>query len=801
MKLLECYIENFGTISGERIVFTDGLNCIRKDNGEGKTTLSVFLKAMLYGLSDTKKVGIEENERKHYLPWQGGAFGGSLTFVTGGRTYRAERSFSQKPAEDSFRLYDVARGTVCDDLPENLGEALFGIDADGFERTVFLSERALSPKTDNKSIAAKLSDLVGADGDIGVMDDAMKVLENQRKMYFKKGGSGKIAETRAELSSVERQLEELDSIRRTLPEKSRAVNAAAETLAGIEKENATLSEQRAAAAMRQSEAEYAKRYENMRRELARAEERKQELYEFFSGKIPTFREVEEAAYRYERATQMMKAAENTVNNDSDELRFAGATPERAAEARILLREATALEEKIKDERFGGIANPSAPIPTGERLAQLKERALKKAAPLTRTPALATFLTTIIVGIALGIFLHPALLALCGVGAAFLVAGLVVRERENAEHNSLCGELRGIVLALGDATDLQADADVSHTVCTLEALSALRGELSELVSERDAILDELTALLSGFGVIERLDTEAVAELLSDYDGYAERRRIDNARRDREKKDAEIARGLMNEAKSFIGGIRTVTDDPFGEIRTSLSEYTRLLEQTAAGRSELESYRALHGVESVPKDLPSIDELDRRRAELDAKRRVLSEELALLRREYDRAETAISERDAVEARRQELAEQLEREERTLDIVLLTQKYLTEAKDSLTAKYLGRTKSAFEKYMSLIGGVEGEYDMSTDFGIAKREGGTTRAAEYYSRGTKDLFALCSRLALVDALYEADQPPLLLDDPFTSFDDGRLGAAIRLLRRLGEERQIIYFTCSSARSCGKGK
>ena len=35
------------------------------------------------------------------------------------------------------------------------------IDADGFERTVFLSERNLSVKNENKTVSAKLSNLVG----------------------------------------------------------------------------------------------------------------------------------------------------------------------------------------------------------------------------------------------------------------------------------------------------------------------------------------------------------------------------------------------------------------------------------------------------------------------------------------------------------------------------------------------------------------------------------------------------------------------------------------------------------------
>ena len=173
MKLINCYIENFGKISKQKYDFKDGFNCIVGENGSGKTTLATFIKAMLYGLGDTKKASLEENDRKHYLPWQGGTCGGHLTFSAGPKTYRIERSFSAKAADDTYTLYDVTTGKVCYDYL-NPGEELFGIDADGFERTVFLSERALAPKGNNPTVSARLANLVGCDGDIGEIDDTLK---------------------------------------------------------------------------------------------------------------------------------------------------------------------------------------------------------------------------------------------------------------------------------------------------------------------------------------------------------------------------------------------------------------------------------------------------------------------------------------------------------------------------------------------------------------------------------------------------------------------------------------------------
>ena len=96
MRLIKCYIDNFGKLSEKEYTFSEGLNTVRADNGEGKSTLAAFIKAMLFGFTDTKSQKLEENERRKFEPWSGGRFGGSLEFESGGKAYRIERVFSKK---------------------------------------------------------------------------------------------------------------------------------------------------------------------------------------------------------------------------------------------------------------------------------------------------------------------------------------------------------------------------------------------------------------------------------------------------------------------------------------------------------------------------------------------------------------------------------------------------------------------------------------------------------------------------------------------------------------------------------
>ena len=308
MKLLECYIENFGKLSKRRIVFKDGLNCIKEDNGSGKTTLAACIKAMLYGMSDTKRASLEENDRKHYLPWQGGICGGSLTFSAGGKTYRVDRSFGTKAADDTYALYDTATGRISTDFTDGVGEGLFGIDADGFERTVFLSERALTPKSENKSISAKLSDLVGCDGVIGGMDDAMKALEDKRKFYYKKGGSGEIADTRAKLDSVTRRLLELDEIEKSAEQSRDKLKEISDKIQVAKREARILLDQRETALRRAAEVNYERRYRDLKLSVEAAERQRTAVAEIFGEHIPSRAEIDDADFKRIEAKRRVDSA-------------------------------------------------------------------------------------------------------------------------------------------------------------------------------------------------------------------------------------------------------------------------------------------------------------------------------------------------------------------------------------------------------------------------------------------------------------------------------------------------------------
>ncbi len=785
MKLIECYIENFGKICKQKFTFKDGLNCIRRDNGEGKTTLSVFIKVMLFGMGDTKKTSLYENDRRRYLPWQGGVCGGYLIFSIGKRSYRIERTFAAKAADDTFALYDTDTGLICGDFSENLGEELFGIDADGFERTVFLSERNLSAKSENKSISAKLSDLVGTDGDIGVMDEAMKVLEEQRKFYQKRGGSGKISDLRNRITETEIKLGELSRLEAEMAEADAEADKLNAEMRALGEQAAILTAKRTEALLRRSQADSLERYKQIQGELDRLVGRKDELIAFFGGEAPSHAEIDEANLGYLRAKQLADTTEADSRDDEKyaELHAIFGQSAQNLPSPALLR---AARERVKE------AELSADGDEAMRFRELfKKRVPEKCeveAAIAARSAKARH------SVRATIFVAAAVLLAAAIAGGILVTPLFY-----------IGAAAAVALGAFAALKPKAPDEAEQFLLSVCEDLPPRGEQISVLLEMNRLLSSATAearradddnlMLCEFAGHFGCDGEAeIDSLIEKYEKYDSLRLAAGYRSEKRQTALAEAARLAEQSDAFLSRFKTETDAPFAEIRRAINEYTEITAKIVAYRGELENRSLPLSEDGDAKE--TVEQIDGKRRAIEDAREELQRKLGAVLKRRDECELTLMDRDSLTAQSAELKESLADAEAALRTVLLTQKYLTAAKDSITAKYLGKTKESFEKYTRLIGGEEGDFSMDTSFGVSKLDGGASRATDAYSRGVRELYALAARLALTDSLYDGEAPFVIFDDPFCAFDDERIGRALELLQRLGKEKQIIYFTCSSSRA-----
>ena len=177
MIIEACHIAQFGKWKDADFSFSPGKNSFLWDNGYGKTSFIYFFKLMFYGVSGDRKQDLEENERKHYMPFQGASFGGRIVFRIGEKRYRLERSFGLKKSEDSFRLFDEDSGKESKNYSENIGEELFSLDAESFQRVCMISHEDLHFSM-NSRMHAKLGNVAEDQEDMKKFQQVQTILKD-----------------------------------------------------------------------------------------------------------------------------------------------------------------------------------------------------------------------------------------------------------------------------------------------------------------------------------------------------------------------------------------------------------------------------------------------------------------------------------------------------------------------------------------------------------------------------------------------------------------------------------------------
>ncbi|MBR4290107.1 MAG: AAA family ATPase [Oscillospiraceae bacterium] len=207
MKLISLYIENFGGLHHYTLNFETGITTVLEPNGFGKTTLAEFIRAMFYGFPRKSKT-LEKSRRQKYTPWNGGQFGGNLVFEHGGQRYRAERTFGAMPKEDTFALIDLSTNKKTTCFSEELGQEIFGLDADSFERSTYLPQMQAAGTLATASIQAKLTELVENSGEMANFEKAIAALRAKRSALIPyRGNGGSVAETAAAITALQIQLD------------------------------------------------------------------------------------------------------------------------------------------------------------------------------------------------------------------------------------------------------------------------------------------------------------------------------------------------------------------------------------------------------------------------------------------------------------------------------------------------------------------------------------------------------------------------------------------------------------------
>lgn len=240
-------------------------------------------------------------------------------------------------------------------------------------------------------------------------------------------------------------------------------------------------------------------------------------------------------------------------------------------------------------------------------------------------------------------------------------------------------------------------------------------------------------------------------------------------------------LASQVESLLAGTtREALDEQYRKVQRDLAAIEHQLDDPASRSSRLEPLAFQKLQQEVGTLEAATEELRTRKARLEGL--------------VEGMRSAYEEVASVEERLADLQERLRRQQQRLRVLQETRAGLEAARqqtimptgavlEELTSGYLAQvTRGRYTRVRVEEGGLR----FLVHVGGAKE----WAAPEELSRGAQDQCYLAARLALVRVLAQGRRPPVVLDDPFVTFDDEREAAAMAMVAELARDGQVLLFT-----------
>ena len=146
------------------------------------------------------------------------------------------------------------------------------------------------------------------------------------------------------------------------------------------------------------------------------------------------------------------------------------------------------------------------------------------------------------------------------------------------------------------------------------------------------------------------------------------------------------------------------------------------------------------------------------------------------------------------RKRVADRIARLEETYEALTIALDTLSQARSSLQRRFAPRITQRAQEILSAL--TENRYHsltMGEDFSLQAGAGqeDVLHNAIWRSDGTVDQLYLSLRLAVAEEL--TPEAPLVLDDALVRFDDSRMAQALKILKEMAKNKQVICFTCQN--------
>ena len=758
MKLISLYIDNFGKLSDYSFDFSKTLNSLYEENGWGKTTLTVFIKSMLYGLNRT--------ERSLYSPWKNvSSFGGYLILEASGRNYRIERQFStSKSTLDTIRVYDLQSGFPIDKFGSNIGEAILNLNEASFERSVFIPQKDLNEGF-NSDIEAKLANLIGGTDDSQSFEEAIEILSKKAKELKLNSKKGLIVDKKMELAQIEDEIEEVNKRMEGLPILQNQISQINEEIHILNDEKKNINNRIlnfTKSQDKRAKLEVVAKYEE---DIKYTKKLLEENNFVFNGHDVTQEEVLEYRSKNKELQSLRTQYEVKKSNN------------RASMKIEKLEKDLNLTEIPDEETLDHITDQIMKYNNIKSVIQAHDTSVKE----RKKPKL---------GIALTVVSSVLII----VGVALFIVGFFMKE--NQQGFSIAGIAISILAILGYIGALAAFLVNNSQNNAL----AVGGQVKSYDYEKIHLEEELREFFARYHLYSSNFTNNMFIVRANIQRYKDAQDDFNDI-SRENKDLENKiKELENAIQHFLGQFNSsatalTTEEKIGELNTHLRKKKEIEDQITEKESLLKTFISMNQLDVIDDANFSIEEENQKIADIDLKIDALNGEKTTLLNKCAEYENEIAMLDEYNSERENVEIDIRIMEEEYRLLNLSMDYLTHSQNCLLEKYVKPMKDSVNKYISLLLKDTEDYSIDVNFNFQFMTEGGLKGIDSYSRGYQNIISLCMRLALIDCLYPQEKPFIILDDPFVNFDDEKLELCKALIRTISKQYQIVYFACHKSR------
>lgn len=870
MRLISCYIENFGKLSKFSYDFNHGLNIIEKENGWGKSTLAAFIKAMFYGLEYNRKKEIID--RRRYMPWNGNKFGGYIIIEKDGIQYKIQRFFGRTDKSDKLTVYNMSKNMVTDDLGNNPGEQIWGIDRDSYEKTAFITLNDSSLLND--IISSKLGNIEDQEADMETSSKAVDLLDNEMvKIKAKRGQGGLLGDTKDTMTKLKTDLKQYKGSLATIVEIEDSIQKEEKKLIDIDQEITKIEVEQSRFILYEKKQQYA----NLKNDFDAKTNEHNEIESFFKEKHLSEEALHHIQKEASRYTNQKEQAKQNELFGPEQIEFKKLTdifkegiPELSeieecneqitalSNQQTLLKnlhitkedkeQFTYLEDKYKDinidhdiiEGYLNDFNQVAELVAEENkinVALRKSDEKSDGIQANKVPPL------LFVGI--GVFILSIFVMLSstiigvGIAAIGLVIGVVsivfkskkttkdILPTVNMNREKFKDRLKAIAI---EKTKLESGY-LSFLTTIGEKLENIASSLAnskveineyrrfkkqilghakdkkEVENKISQLKEQIELFLSQYcGSLATNDYEktlsGLRKNLSRFNELSKMNQLYNHAKKLEKKSEErLAEKFDHYYEEFPSDVTKTVNELTGKY-FALKASKGKLKESNENKEQFELANNILELDQVMlpdrKNDELAEDLRKQKEQLSQEKNDSIKKIARYKKDINTLTQDADQIEDVESAIIQAELDIEALQRKHDLISLTKECMIEAKENLATKYMGDVSLMFKKYFQELNTEQTDaYQIDINLDVKVEHEGELHDGEQLSKGMKDLVQVCMRMALVEAVYkDVENPILVLDDPFVNLDDNRLEKAMKLLKKISSEYQIIYFICHNSRN-----